>query len=69
MFAAGTDTTSRVLEWMFELVRNPMVMKKLQDEVRKIICNKTDIIVEVDLVEMHYLKAVIQETLRLHKLW
>ncbi|KAB2605851.1 cytochrome P450 71A4-like [Pyrus ussuriensis x Pyrus communis] len=36
------------------------------NEVRKIICNKTDIIMEDDLVEMHYLKAVIQETLRLH---
>ena len=67
MFAAGTDTTSTTLEWtMSELLRHPRVMKKLQNEVRKIICNKTDIIMEDDLVEMHYLKAVIQETLRLH---
>ena len=41
------------------------MMKKLQNEVRGIIGNKTDI-TEDDLVKMHYLKAVIKETLRFH---
>ncbi|XP_018497773.2 cytochrome P450 736A117-like [Pyrus x bretschneideri] len=66
MFTAGTDTTYTALEWtMSELLRHPRVMKKLQNEVRGIVGNKTDII-EDDLVGMHYLKAVIKETLRLH---
>ncbi|KAI5329701.1 hypothetical protein L3X38_029098 [Prunus dulcis] len=67
MFAAGTDTTHTALEWaMTELLRHPRVMNKLQNEVRGIVGNKTDVITEDDLVEMHYLKAVKKETLRLH---
>ncbi|CAN6556611.1 unnamed protein product [Malus baccata var. baccata] len=66
-FAAGTDTSSTLLEWaMTELLRNPRVMKKLQKEVRGIVGSKTEVLTEDDLVEMHYLKAVIKETLRLH---
>lgn len=67
MFAAGTDTTMTSLEWaMTELLRHPNVMKKLQKEVREIAGEKPDIIEEDDLKKMHYLKAVIKETLRLH---
>ncbi|KAM2274844.1 cytochrome P450 736A117-like [Malus sylvestris] len=66
VFTAGTDTISTALEWtMSELLRHPRVMKKLQNEVRGIVGNKTDL-TEDDLVGMHYLKAVIKETLRLH---
>ncbi|KAK9939933.1 hypothetical protein M0R45_016613 [Rubus argutus] len=66
MFAAGTDTTYTVLEWaMTELLRHPRIMSKLQNEVREIVGKKPDI-TEQDLNEMHYLKAVIKETLRLH---
>ncbi|KAJ0969477.1 hypothetical protein J5N97_022354 [Dioscorea zingiberensis] len=66
MFVAGTDTTNISLEWgMAELIRNPQVMKKLQNEVRGIQTGKT-MLTEDDLSGMHYLKAVIKETLRLH---
>ncbi|KAF7806018.1 cytochrome P450 71A26-like [Senna tora] len=66
MFAAGTDTTSTVVEWaMTELLRHPRVMKKLQDDMRKVVGSRTHI-TEEDLVEMHYLKAVLKETLRTH---
>lgn len=66
MFAAGTDTSYAVLEWaMSELLRNPRVMKKVQNEVRGIARGKTRI-AETDLQEMHYLKALIKETLRLY---
>ncbi|KAI5333520.1 hypothetical protein L3X38_023651 [Prunus dulcis] len=41
-------------------------MEKLQNEVRGLVGKKTEIIREDDLVGMHYLKAVIKETLRLH---
>ncbi|KAJ0969479.1 hypothetical protein J5N97_022356 [Dioscorea zingiberensis] len=66
MFVAGTDTTNISLEWgMAELIRNPQVMKKLQNELRGIETGKTMLRGD-DLSEMHYLKAVIKETLRLH---
>lgn len=65
-FNAGTDTTYSVLEWaMTELLRHPKMMMKMQDEVRAITSNKKDIKLD-DLDEMHYLNAVIKETLRLH---
>ncbi|KAE8657125.1 Cytochrome P450 71A2 [Hibiscus syriacus] len=66
MFAAGTDTTYTVMEWaMTELLRNPKAMKEIQNEVRKVYGGKSSIS-EDDLHNMHYLKAVIKETLRLH---
>ncbi|KAJ4842805.1 hypothetical protein Tsubulata_037931 [Turnera subulata] len=66
VFAAGTDTTAAVLEWaMTELLRHPEVMKMLQDEAREVGMNKPAI-TEDDLNRMHYLKAVIKETLRMH---
>ncbi|KAL2465407.1 Cytochrome [Abeliophyllum distichum] len=64
VFGAGTETTSAFLEWtMTELLRHPTIMKKLQSEVRGILHDKQDITVD-DLERMHYLKAVIKETLR-----
>ncbi|XP_059623761.1 3-beta-hydroxylase-like [Cornus florida] len=66
MFVGGTDTSSAVIEWeMTELLRHPKVMKKLQNEVRGIAKGKDDI-TEDDLEKMHYLKAVIRESMRLH---
>ncbi|KAL2243912.1 UNVERIFIED_CONTAM: cytochrome [Sesamum indicum] len=66
MFAAGTDTTVSTLEWSIaELIRNPRTMKTLQNEVREVAGMKEEIS-EDDLEKMHYLKAVIKESLRLH---
>lgn len=66
MFGAGTETTSTILEWiMTELLRHPIVMQKLQGEVRNVVRDRTHIS-EEDLSNMHYLKAVIKETFRLH---
>ncbi|XP_060204536.1 cytochrome P450 736A117-like [Lycium barbarum] len=67
IFAAGTDTTYTVLEWaMTELLRHPGAMNKLQNEAREIANGRNEIVSENDLDKMHYLKAVIKETLRLH---
>ncbi|KAI5006096.1 hypothetical protein ZWY2020_033339, partial [Hordeum vulgare] len=67
IFAAGTDTTSTAMEWvMTELVTHPDSMRKLQDEIRAAIVGSVQVITEDDLDKLHYLKAVIKETLRLH---
>ncbi|KAL8105807.1 hypothetical protein AgCh_029560 [Apium graveolens] len=66
MFAAGTGTSSTVLEWaMSELMKHPRVMKKLQSEVREVVKGK-ERIEETDIENMRYLKLVVKETLRLH---
>ncbi|KAL3835260.1 hypothetical protein ACJIZ3_009996 [Penstemon smallii] len=66
IFTAGTDTTSTVLEWaMTELLRHTIVMNYLQKEVREILKDKQSISGD-DLEKMHYLKAVVKETLRYH---
>ncbi|KAH6812780.1 hypothetical protein C2S51_021798 [Perilla frutescens var. frutescens] len=66
MFPAGTDTSFAAMEWtMAELIRNPTIMKTLQNEVRKVVGSKGEI-EEQDLEKMTYLKAVIKESLRLH---
>lgn len=66
LFSGGTDTSSTVMDWaMAELMRNPNVMRKLQNEVREAFKGKK-VIEESDLQGLTYLKLVIKETLRLH---
>nr|GMD11215.1 cytochrome P450 71A1-like [Ipomoea batatas] len=66
MFVAGTDTTSSTLEWtMTALARNPRVMTRAQDEVRKVIGGKGKV-EESDLQHLPYMKAVIKESMRLY---
>ncbi|CAI0411003.1 unnamed protein product [Linum tenue] len=70
MFAGGTDTIATTLEWvMSELVRHPTIMKKAQEEVRRIVLmgsERKSGIDEADISRMEYLKCVVKETLRLH---
>ncbi|MBA0703713.1 hypothetical protein Golax_016016 [Gossypium laxum] len=66
MFAGGTETTSTTAEWaMSELLKKPDVLKKVEQDVRKVAKNKQKIELN-DLNQMKYLKCVIKETLRLH---
>ncbi|KAL0925646.1 hypothetical protein M5K25_004011 [Dendrobium thyrsiflorum] len=66
MIAGGTDTSFAVLDWsMVELIRNPLVMKKVQDEVRGIAHGEVKV-GEEHLGKLSFLKAVIMEVLRLH---
>nr|AKH61554.1 CYP76AD4/P450 tyrosinase fusion protein [Expression vector pWCD2112] len=66
IFDAGTDTTSSTLEWvMAELIRNPEMMAKAQDEIEQVL-GKDRQIQESDIIKLPYLQAIIKETLRLH---
>ena len=51
---------------MTELVRNPRVMKKAQENIRTILGAKRERITEDDLHKVDYLKLIIKETFRLH---
>uniref|UniRef100_A0A2N9IVJ3 Cytochrome P450 n=1 Tax=Fagus sylvatica TaxID=28930 RepID=A0A2N9IVJ3_FAGSY len=66
MFVGGSDTTSTTLEWtMAELVKNPSIMKRAQEEVRRVVGKKSKIDVD-DINQMDYLKCILKESLRLH---
>ncbi|WRX18939.1 Cytochrome P450 - like 10 [Theobroma cacao] len=66
MFAAGTDTTFITLDWgMTELIMNPKVLERAQAEVRKVVGERR-VVLESDLPQLDYMKAVIKEIFRLH---
>ncbi|KAK2433055.1 hypothetical protein P8452_30443 [Trifolium repens] len=66
MLVAATDTTSATSVWaMTTLIKNPRVMKKLQEEIRNTGVKK-DFLDEDDIQNFPYFKAVIKEILRLH---
>ncbi|XP_021839707.2 cytochrome P450 76AD1-like [Spinacia oleracea] len=67
IFDAGTDTTASTLEWaMAELVKNPEMMTKVQNEIEQAIGKDCATIQESDIAKLPYLQAIIKETLRLH---
>ncbi|RLN32937.1 cytochrome P450 99A2-like [Panicum miliaceum] len=67
MFTGGTETTSSAAEWiMSELMRNPHVMAKAQAEVRRVFDNVSPQDHEAKLDELHYMKMVIKESMRLN---
>ncbi|XP_074591897.1 cytochrome P450 71A1-like [Curcuma longa] len=67
IFIAGTDTSSSVVEWaMAELIRLPELMKRAQEEVRSCVGRSKGKVEESDLHQLHYLKRIIKETMRLH---
>ncbi|XP_037489119.1 premnaspirodiene oxygenase-like [Triticum dicoccoides] len=66
--AAGTGTSGSAMEWtMSELIRNPKVMAKLQEQVREAFRGKA-VVTEGDMqaADIRYLKLVMKEALRLH---
>ncbi|KAL6634637.1 hypothetical protein ACP70R_027308 [Stipagrostis hirtigluma subsp. patula] len=66
LFIAGTETVSSTVEWgMAELLRYPETMKKVKEELARVIGAKTQV-EESDIGQLPYLQAVVKETLRLH---
>ncbi|KAK8337025.1 hypothetical protein V6Z11_A09G161000 [Gossypium hirsutum] len=66
MFFAGSETRSSAIEWaMVELLRKPDSMKKMKEEINRVIGTQRKV-EESDIDNLPYLQAVIKETLRLH---
>ena len=66
MLNGATDTSTTTIVWaMSEIVKNPKVMEKLQDEIRSGVGRKS-MVQESDIAKMPYLKMVVKESLRLH---
>ena len=66
MITAGMDTSAISVEWaMAELVRNPRVQKKAQEELDLVI-GMEDIVKETDFSRLPYLQCIVKEALRLH---
>ncbi|CAA7039241.1 unnamed protein product [Microthlaspi erraticum] len=67
LFIAGANTSGVTMIWAItELIRNPRVMKKVQDEIRTTLGDKKERITEQDLTKLHYFKLMVKEILRLH---
>ncbi|XP_047951265.1 salviol synthase-like [Salvia hispanica] len=66
MFTAGTDTSAITVEWaMSEMMRNPSVLSKAQEEVRRVFDDK-GYVDEAKFDELKYMRLVIKETFRSH---
>ncbi|XP_026411008.1 cytochrome P450 71A1-like [Papaver somniferum] len=67
VFLGGVDTSAVTVSWaMTELIKNPEVMKKVQEEIRSYDLGMKGKVEESDLHQFIYLKMVITETMRLH---
>lgn len=66
MISAGMDTTTITVEWaMAELVRNPRVQKKIQEELDQVVGTER-LMTEADISNLPYLQCVIKECFRMH---
>ncbi|PON90382.1 Cytochrome P450, E-class, group I [Trema orientale] len=66
MITAGMDTTAISAEWaMAEVIRNPRVQQKVQEELDRVI-GVERVISEADFSNLPYLQCVVKEALRLH---
>ncbi|XP_078447721.1 LOW QUALITY PROTEIN: (S)-N-methylcoclaurine 3'-hydroxylase isozyme 1-like [Wolffia australiana] len=74
LFAAGSDTTSSLVEWvMSELVRNSAIMNRVKEELKEVMgspsrSKKSSLAIpdESQLSRLAYLQACVKEALRLH---
>ncbi|KAK2653608.1 hypothetical protein Ddye_013464 [Dipteronia dyeriana] len=65
-FLGGTHTTSTTIEWlMAELLQHPEIMRKACKELQEVV-GKDNIVEEFHISKLHYLDAILKETLRLH---
>ncbi|CAD6207685.1 unnamed protein product [Miscanthus lutarioriparius] len=69
VFTASVDTSSVTMVWaMAELIRRPAMLRKAQEEVRTVVDGGgRERVHPDDVSKLRYLKAVVKETLRLHR--
>lgn len=66
MITAGMDTTAISVEWaMAELIKNPRVQQKAQEELDRVIGFER-VMTETDFSNLPYLQCVAKEALRMH---
>ncbi|KAH9686490.1 cytochrome P450 98A3 [Citrus sinensis] len=66
MIIAGMDTTTITVEWaMAELIKNPRVQQKAQEELDQVV-GPNRVMTEADFQNLHYLQCVVKESMRLH---
>ncbi|CAN4090812.1 unnamed protein product [Withania somnifera] len=66
VLVGGSDTSAAAVVWaMTALIKNPEVMRKVQEEIRKSIGRK-GIVTEDDIQNMPYFKLVVKEVFRLY---
>lgn len=66
MITAGMDTTAISVEWaMAELIKNPRVQQKAQEELDRVVGFER-VMIEPDFSSLPYLQCVAKEALRLH---
>ncbi|KAF8403582.1 hypothetical protein HHK36_011686 [Tetracentron sinense] len=66
MITAGMDTTTISVEWaMAELIKNPRVQQKAQEELDYVV-GSNRVMTESDFPNLPYLQCVAKEALRLH---
>ena len=65
LLLAGHETTANALVWTwYELGRNPGALEKLEQEVRRVLGDRT--VTTDDLPNLPYTAAVVDEAMRLH---
>lgn len=66
MLLAGMDTSAAAVEWaLAEVIKNPIVLKKLQKELGEVV--GMDLMVEEShLPSLRYLDHVVKESMRIH---
>ncbi|XVF03923.1 hypothetical protein REPUB_Repub05bG0035400 [Reevesia pubescens] len=66
IFGAGGETSATTIEWaMSELIKNPELMNKAQNEVREAY-GENSRVNEEKIHNLEFLRAIVKETLRLH---
>ncbi|RPA99485.1 cytochrome P450 [Choiromyces venosus 120613-1] len=66
LMIAGSDTTATAMSAaMFYLCRNPQILETLKNEIRSTFTSKDQIVGGKELGDCHYLKACIDEAMRL----
>ncbi|XVF03643.1 hypothetical protein REPUB_Repub05bG0010800 [Reevesia pubescens] len=66
IFGAGSEKSAATVEWaMSEILKNPELLKKAQNEVRRLF-GENGKVNEEKIHELKFLRSIVKETLRLH---